>query len=477
MKHVLSGAGADAAPGVWRRWIRSVLAAASVAAASGCGAGSTRTTPTTAPARAAAPGTVTDAMEVYSRAGFLTGRGEVPFVGSVRYFAGPGPDSTLAVVSLSLANGALSFTREGDRFRAGYDVSLEAQRDGIVVRRDASHEEVRVASSKETTRSEESVIYQHFFTITPGPASLAVSVRDAGSTRGGTARLQLEVPRIALDGGVAAAPVYEARPRATRRQLPDLAINPRATVMFGRDSTVELYLEGYSLSEPLALRVRVDEGDGKTIYADTIPLVDRGALATGLARLPVARIGMGVHTVIVSGVQGSAAGTVRLPVVVGLGDGLVVPSLDEVVEYLRWFAPATRLRALRDATPDERPAAWLAFVRATDASPDTPENESLREYLQRVQTANVRFREESAAGWATDRGMVFATLGEPDQVVEPAPGDRPDRARTLVWEYTRLRARFTFIDATGFGRWRLTQGSQIDFRALADRRLADIRGS
>src|SRR5439155_17139114 len=75
----------------------------------------------------------TDALAVYRRAGFLVSNGEVPFIGSLGYLAGPTPDSTIVVVAFSISNHALSFTREGDQYRAAYDVILEFHRDTTLV--------------------------------------------------------------------------------------------------------------------------------------------------------------------------------------------------------------------------------------------------------------------------------------------------------------------------------------------------------
>ena len=73
---------------------------------------------------------------------------------------------------------------------------------------------------------------------------------------------------------------------------------------------------------------------------------------------------------------------------------------------------------LRKATPEERPALWREFYKATDPEGATPENEALEGYFRRIQFANQRFRESGDPGWLTDRGEVYVTLGEPDDVYD-----------------------------------------------------------
>jgi GWxTD domain-containing protein len=147
-----------------------------------------------------------------------------------------------------------------------------------------------------------------------------------------------------------------------------------------------------------------------------------------------------------------------------------------MLSYLRYFASPTRLRALREVAAEQRAEAWARFVASTDPTPATPEHEGLRQYFQRIQAANARFRDEGQQGWLTDRGMVFITLGEPELVRETNPLDVGSRGRALVWDYPSRRVTLVFIDQTGFGRWRLSVQSQGDFQALA-RALQDRNGT
>ena len=68
---------------------------------------------------------------------------------------------------------------------------------------------------------------------------------------------------------------------------------------------------------------------------------------------------------------------------------------EDMINYLRHFAAPFRLQKLRDASEEERPAAWAAFVKETDAQPETPAHEELRLYFARLMRANARFREEA----------------------------------------------------------------------------------
>ena len=154
------------------------------------------------------------------------------------------------------------------------------------------------------------------------------------------------------------------------------------------------------------------------------------------------------------------------------GEDLPVATFNEMLSYLRYFGSSARLQALRDAPPDTRATAWASFLRETDPDPATPVNEAMRDYFGRIAEANARFREEGEVGWLTDRGRVFVALGAPDQYYEPNTTDMNQRGRTQVWDYRRHRLQVVFIDQTGFGRWRMTVGSEADFEALMRRELS-----
>lgn len=421
-----------------------------------------------------------DASRIYQRMGLIAAPPPVPFVGGVAYLAASTPDSTLVVVTLSLPNSALSFAREGERYRATYDARLDVRQGSQTVRHVEATEVVRVPTFKETTRDDESIIFQQILTLSPGQYALDISMRDPGSAKSATASAPLPVPR--LDGGKlsSAVAVYDAAPRTRIDSLPRIVPSPRSTVAFGRDSVVPVYLEGYGPTGvtgggpatatalarlPLTIAVRGERG--AELWRDTASLARRGGLYSGVVNVPVSRVGVGLATVIAA--RTDTPDTVSSPFLVSFGEDLPITSIDEMVNYLRFFTTSQRLKALRDTAPEFRAAAWAAFVRETDPNPATPQNEALHDYFVRLRQANARFRDEGSSGWLTDRGRVYVTLGEPDQIYEQGTNDVSQRGRVQVWEYREYQVQLVFVDQTGFSRWRLTTASAGDFESLARR--------
>jgi GWxTD domain-containing protein len=183
--------------------------------------------------------------------------------------------------------------------------------------------------------------------------------------------------------------------------------------------------------------------------------------------LPITAIGPGVGTFV--SWRGLDSDTARTRLIVSFAEGLAITSFDDMLSYLRYFALPEELQPLRAAAPADRGRAWIAFLRSTDPDPSTPEHEALRDYFVRIEQATQRFREEGGPGWLTDRGRVFITLGDPDQIYDQGQNDIAQRGRVQIWEYTQYRVQLVFIDQTGFSRFRLTSTSEMEFQSLARR--------
>ncbi len=426
--------------------------------------------PTTAPANRRLPGG-DDLIALYRRMGLLAEGGETPFVASLSFFATGRPDTTVMMLTVSLANRVLAFKREGDHYRANYQVAFEASQGGRRVVERVLDETVRVLAFRETTRSDESVLFRQFLKIAPGTYDMRLTLRSSAAGTGGSAvEATVGVPQLGAGAISSPVPMYTAVPRDRRGVTPQILATPRSTAVFGRDSVVPLYVEGYGPGPTFPLTVRaVSDAGGGVLWSDSIDLPLRGELFSGVIQVPVSQLGVGVVSVGVS--RSGSADTVRTPVFVAFGEDLPVATFSEMVDYLRYYASIARLQALRNAAPAARASAWSQFLRETDPNPGTPEHEGLREYFGRVAQANIQFREEGGAGWMSDRGRVFVSLGRPDQIFEPNVADLSQRGRTQIWDYREHRLQLLFLDQTGFGRWRMTPSSELEFESVLRRVL------
>src|SRR4051812_29280988 len=218
--------------------VRPITRMLPAAALAGCSSPAIIPAPTPAPVTLA-EASVPENVETYRAAGFVVGSGAIPFVGLVRYAATEFLDSTAVIIALSVPPRSLSFVRAGDRYAAFYAMRLDLLRGDAIVRSDRPTGELRVASFVETTRGDEGVIFQRTIRAVPGTYALRVTAQDSLGSGSGTATTTINVPAM-REGTVAPIlPVFMAESRTTRNAPLTLVANPRATVRYGRDSTIE----------------------------------------------------------------------------------------------------------------------------------------------------------------------------------------------------------------------------------------------
>lgn len=411
---------------------------------------------------------------VYRQMGLMASDAPLPFVGKVAYFATTSPDTTLMLVTVSFSNRSLTFTRQEEQFSAPYEVRILLTRDTAAVRSITASEIVRVSSFREISRSDESIVFQRFLRVPPGQYQFSLALRDGGSSRAASQQGRVSVPAIAA--GMLSTPivVYEANARRSLDSVPRFLPTPRSSATFGIDSAIVLYLEGYGTATRTPVRLSISNERNVRAWSDTVTLERSGSLSSRLVAVPVGRTGLGVSTVTVARIGSSDSSSTRI--FVGFGPEIPLMTYEELLGKLRFFATAERIRALRETPVDQRGGAWAAFRQATDPVPSTSEHEGLQAYFTRLMLADARFRSGGEMGYMSDRGMVFVTLGEPDQVFEQVTNQTnrsvyAQSGRVQIWEYGQYNTRLVFYDS-GIGRWQLSSSSQAEFSTLSQRVLA-----
>ena len=445
---------------------RAAALTALIGFAGGCGSWQRVGRPDAPPSGTTLP-RLSDATSVYRAMGLLVGGGALPFVASVRYLAGPAPDSTLVLFSVSLTNNAITFQRRANEFVAEYRVEAAFRTDSGMapVRQIARDEQVRVRSFQETLRSDESVIFQQFVTLAPGTYRISVTVRDRNGSAVARAERVDTAPRFAGQGVNRPLAVYTAEGRTQRSALPKLVANPRATLPYGADS-IRFYVEVYGQA-PERLIARVVDGSDRELWRDTVRLAGTAELSA--ATVAVAPGTLPVGQAEFEAVPAGGSDTTRARFLVSFSNQWVITNFDEMLSMLRYFERQDWVDSLRRAPPEQRSALWRAFWIATDPVSITPENEALDDYFRRVQQANVRFQDEGQPGWLSDRGEVFINIGEPDEVLDLSSGLDRSGVRAIRWTYTTLRLVLYFQDQSGFGRFRLTPSSRAEYQRVLGR--------
>lgn len=470
-----------------RRFTLGVAVSATVVA---CASGGGRPTsqdplgsydPASRVARASTSGTSGFAT-IYGDMGLAASGPPISFVGDVSFFASQSPDTTIVIVGLSVPNHGLTFKHTTSGYEAIYVVDASLAASSGSIRQASDTELVRVASFKETSRSDESVIYRRAFRVPPGRYVVAYAFTDVNGLRSAAKQLSVSVPAERTTGISSIQPVYEATLRTRLDSAPQFLPSPRASYVFGVDDSASAYMESYDPTRPASVELRAP--NGASMWRSVITLRTHGpGLASGVLRIPLESANVGIVTVLATSV--GSADTSRTSFFLGFGPDLPVVSFEAMLGYLRFFASPGELHVLRTASPADRGRLWREFLRRTDPVPSTPQNEALDAYFARIREANAAFRSDAGRGrgWLSDRGMVYVGLGSPDAVYEDygsmyMTGDitvQPGaRVKLLVWEYGQLGARIIFYDRYDTGQWQITRSSFVTFQSLLARNTANI---
>ena len=116
---------------------------------------------------------------------------------------------------------------------------------------------------------------------------------------------------------------------------------------------------------------------------------------------------------------------------------LAVPPLKYIISEEEWDK-------LEDLS-DEELSKWIKeFWQKKDPDPDTPLNEIMVEFYDRVLQANKKYAGEYIEGWTTDRGKSLILYGEPDRV--DAYRYKLKSKPYEIWYYESENKKLIFID-------------------------------
>lgn len=140
---------------------------------------------------------------------------------------------------------------------------------------------------------------------------------------------------------------------------------------------------------------------------------------------------------------------------VGITRAMLGANFENTLEILAIIATEEELKPLKEAPEDKRAEEWAKFWAQRDPDPSTPENESLEQYLERVQFA-VKNYSQFGHAWRSDRGRVYLRYGAPEQV--DTAMDSRSQGEYEIWRYFSRNMTFVFYDMFGVGDYKLVEG-------------------
>jgi GWxTD domain-containing protein len=356
---------------------------------------------------------------------------------------------------IKIAYGELTFVREGDRFRAKYELSV------ILLDSKGSQVDGKIRTLEAAVQHYDSTISRRAFSssvtrfdVKPGKYELILSVMDFDSKKTGIKKVPLDVHERTGEGLSASDLILADRVTADSSGRPVPSASVTADFSEAQD-TLFLWFEISAEPETKTVPIEIKIYDLKGGVLRTDKLEKAIDSPHTVCVLPLLRGDL-------------KGGKYRLEVTIG-GDGALIkrnksfsvhwagmPSqtsdLDKAIEQLQYIAKRGEIKKLKKLQNEEKLAAFKEFWKERDPSPGTEGNELMDEYYRRVEYSTQNFG-TFMEGWKTDRGMVFILLGPPNEVDRHPfePGSKPYE----VWTYDSINRYFLFVDQTGLGDYRL----------------------
>jgi GWxTD domain-containing protein len=135
-------------------------------------------------------------------------------------------------------------------------------------------------------------------------------------------------------------------------------------------------------------------------------------------------------------------------------------TIDKEFQVVRYIALGEEMKRYESLTELNAKRKFMyEFWKRRDPDPMSLGNEVKKEYLGRVEHANLSFRGGLKEGWKTDRGRVYIVYGPPDEI-ERHPNEM-DTKSYEIWYYHSIQGgvEFDFIDRSGFSDYMLVNST------------------
>lgn len=367
----------------------------------------------------------------------------------------PGLTRVIAYIEIPYEN--LQFLRSSRGYEANYEVDLSVlagpNESSPRVRNEIWRSTVIVSTFKQTNSRERFDISETSVQLKPGRYTMVATVTDLETRKKKKATRTLQVPSYHL-GGLAMGDLLLAR-EIERTNTGAFEIVPNVDrIVAGSDEALFVYYEIYpNGADTLDVRARVLNSRGDAIHEIRNALAAESPVTRDYLSVPANKLKSGRHVVEIQ-VRGRNQSTLKSARFEVRMSGLPasVQNMEVAIRQLRYIAGHRTTDRMLNANPADRRQLFRDFWKDKDPSPNTPENELMQEYYNRVSEVNRRFG-GMREGWETDRGEVYIRFGPPDDI-ERHPFEVDSRPYE-IWYYHDRQRRFVFVDELGYGEYRL----------------------
>lgn len=365
-------------------------------------------------------------------------------------------------VYIQLPYAMLAFTKVGDMYQAQYEVTASVyDSSNSLVTEKIWNEKVETKEYETSVSKRFGKMSQRSFFLRPSVYTLEVQVSD--NTTRKTSRVRRTVIAKDFSSPVTLSDIMLVS--RLEQENERIGVYPNVTGMVNDPTNgFSIFFEAYddALADSAKLVLSVRGKEGKVVWEDSLmQFFDRGKNSCFM-RVNSEKFSAGDYVIALKCFFGAeradtlaskeTASVSRSFSIRTRGLPATITNLDLAIDQMQYVMERDEIEKLKDASPEEKQKLFFEFWKKRDPTPETEYNELMEEYYQRVEYANKNFS-HYVDGWKTDRGMVFIIFGVPSNI-ERHPFD-VDSKPYEVWTYYEINRQFVFIDATGFGDYRL----------------------
>lgn len=364
----------------------------------------------------------------------------------------------------------LSYTQTGEGYEARYTISIAVSGNKDIQIEGLSRDGfIRVASFAETRKPTDFIINMFDFRV-PNDEDLDIraELHDKLSKTSYLVEKSLKdhdywgkYPSIS---GVQFAREVRSSEKESKFNKGDLRIIPSVSRVFNTDTDSNLiyYQEIYPgryKDKYLKFVSKVYHRAKGFVYSDTLKLGEIDSVHRSTYSIDINNLIPGFYELEIrlEGRRGKAFGKIIEEFELELtAESIFRTDYETAIEMIKYVATRAEYNALNEAkTPEERRQIWDSFWELRDQDLYSRENPNRYEYFRRIRHANRYFSIMRREGWKTNRGMIYITYGEPDEV-EDFPFELSTKPYQ-IWHYYKSSPprQFLFVDEWGSGDYEL----------------------
>ena len=377
-------------------------------------------------------------------------------------YATASSDTARLDVYVQMPHEMLSFSKEGDAFRASYEVSVivEDSSGGIVAERTWT-EAIVTRTYGEASSERAGKVSSRTLSLRPGDYTVKVRATDLDTKKTARADRKIRVRDFAADAFAISDVMLVSRLTAEAGKkvvVPNISGN-----VWNQTDKLFLYFQAYNrtAADSVRLVLEVRDTKGFSLEKDTLVQPLKGATTSCFMSMSAEKLPAGECTIEVRpSLAGSKSDSAQARIAAVTKKVLIrwravpvsISDIDLAIDQMIYTCDRDTLTELKKLPADEKRRRFLAYWQRRSPNPASNRNEIMDEYYSRVGYANKNFTTYQE-GWRTDRGMIYIIFGPPSNV-ERHPFESDTRPYE-VWTYYEGNRQFVFIDRTGFGDYRL----------------------